>query len=152
MTGEIDQRRSFYEFVIARGGQRRLIGTSEETELVSKAVFELGLPAFEAKGLILSGAAALDAAVETTLDRSVEVLVVASADRWRRIGRPEFRQLVRYVQTLAKEGLGEAAAERKVKDTVSRLGLKPRPVGPPRSVRWYRRAGRSAASERVQAA
>jgi hypothetical protein len=115
-------------------------------------VFELGLPAFEAKGLILSGAAALDATVETTLDRSVEVLVAASADRRRRIGRPEFRQLVRYVQALAKEGLGEAAAERKVKDTVSRLGLKPRPVGPLRSVRWYRRAGRSAASERVQAA
>lgn len=152
MAGETDQRRSFYEFVIARGGQRRLIGRSEETELVSKAVFELGLPAFEAKGLLLSGAATLDAQVESTLDRSVEALVAASADRRGRIGRAEFRQLVRYVQALGKDGLGEAAAERKVKDTASRLGLRPRPAGMLRSVRWYRRAGRAAGAEEAKAA
>jgi hypothetical protein len=152
MTGGGDQRRGFYEFVMARGEQHRLISSAEEAELVSKAVFELGLPAFEARGLLLSGAATLGTPVESALDRSVEALVAASADHRRRLGRPQFKQVVRYARALAKDGLSEAAAERKVKEITARLGISPRPHGPFRSVRWHRRAGRGAPSGGTQAA
>jgi hypothetical protein len=144
MADVADQRRTFYEFVVARGGRARLLGCAEEADLVSKAVFELGLPAFEAKGLLLSGASTLGAPIESALDRTVETLVAASADARKRLPRPRFEQVVRYARALANDGLSEAAAERKVKEAASRLGVRPRPQGPLRSVRWYRRAGRGA--------
>jgi hypothetical protein len=138
-----NNRRSLYELVRVYGGERRYLDHGAEVEALGKAVFDMGLSSFEAECLLMGGAEAVGVALESRVDRVLEVLVRASADRKGRIDRDSFKRIVRYAQALTNEALDESKAEAKVKRIVERLKLTPRKRGPLRSARWFRRAGRT---------
>ena len=46
--GLLEQRRSLYEFVRIHGAERRYLEHAVELEALRKAVFDMGVPAFEA--------------------------------------------------------------------------------------------------------
>lgn len=138
------QRRSFFEFVRIHGAERRFIARPTEVEALRKAVFDMGLPSFEAECLLLGGAEAFGVALESRVDRVIEVLARASTDRKGRVDRDAFGRLARYARALSNDALDGPEAEAKVKAVLTRLKIAPRGRGPFKSARWFRRAGRAA--------
>lgn len=137
-----DHRRSLYELVRAQGTERRYLDHAAELDALRKAVFDMGLASFEAESLLLGGAEAAGVAMESRVDRVLEVLLKASADGKGRLGREDFRRIAHYARALSNEALEPSAAEAKVKRLAERLKLRPRRRGLLHSARWFRRAGR----------
>lgn len=135
------------ELAKAAGGGGYL-SAAREQELVEKGVLSLELAPFEAKGLIAAGADDHGIALETRLERVLDKLVEAAADKRRRLSRDRFREIAAYARSLSNGALGPAAAEEKVKQAAERRGVAPRVAGLWRSTRWYRRSGERAAKPR----
>lgn len=143
MPERSEQRRSLYEFVRIHGAKRRYLEHTAELEALRNAVFDLGLPSFEAESLLLGGAEACGVALESRVDRVMEVLLRASTDRRGAVDKNDFLRLARYARALSNDALSEAEAEAKVKAIVQRLEIPPRRQGLLGGVRWFRRAGRA---------
>ena len=142
---DIEKRRAMLELARTASGGRGFLTATRERELVEKGVLGLGLAPFEAAGLIAAGADAHGIALETQLERTLDKLVEAAADKRRRLRRDRFRELVAYAQSLSNGALGAAKAQEKVKRAAERCGVVPRAAGLLRSTRWYRRSGASRA-------
>ena len=149
MADTDDRRRSVYEFVRLSATPRRLMAAETEAMVMHKAVFDLGLPAFEARCLILGGADDCDVAIELRLDRTLEILLRSSADKRDRLSRAEFERIVRYTQALSRNALDEAEARGKLKRLVSKLELKPRRDGVWGTRRWFSRIREQPLGERT---
>ena len=112
-----------------------------ESDWLQKATFDLDLDPFEARSLILGASSARHVFVETEIERLLEDLVSAFADRDKRLARDAFRQLAAAVKRLARNTLDEKNAEQLVKDAMVRQSLKPRGRGLFGSKGWFRTAG-----------
>jgi hypothetical protein len=149
MADSDDRRRSVYEFVRLSAARRRLMAVDAEAMVMHKAVFDLGLPAFEARCLILGGAEDCDVAVESRLDRILEILLKSSADSRDRLRRAEFDRVVRYTKALSRHALDDSEARGKLKRLVGKLNLKPRRDGLLGTRRWFSRIREAPAVERA---
>ncbi len=145
---DIEKRRTMLELAKTAGGGGGYLTTVREQELVEKGVLSLGLAPFEASGLIGAGADAHGIALETRVERVLDKLVGAAADKRRRLRRDRFKEIVAYARSLSNGALGAEAAEEKVKRAAERCGVRPQAAGLLRSTRWYHRSGERAAKPR----
>lgn len=117
------------------------VNKQRESEWLQKATFDLDLDPFEARSLILGASAERHVFVETEIDRLLDDLVMAFADRNEWLAHDAFRQLAAAVRRLARSTLDEKGAEQLVKDAMTRQNLKPRGRGLFGSRSWFRTAG-----------
>lgn len=125
--------------------RRKWVNKTLESDWLQKATFDLDIDSFEARSLILGASTAQRIFIETEVDRVLDELVVAFADRRGRLASHTFRQLAAAVKTMARGALDQINAERLVKDAVVRKDLKPRGKGISGSKRWFRVAGQMTA-------
>lgn len=112
-----------------------------ESDWLQKATFDLDLDPFEARALILGASSSRHVFVETEIDRLLDDLVTAFADRKERLAREAFRPLAAAVRRLTRGTLDEKGAEQMVKDAMTRQNIKPRGRGLFGSKGWFRTAG-----------